>query len=400
MKRFWWVWIIIVGLAVWLGQRSSALPEVTTADATNETIERTVLASGELIVADDQKVFAPLAGTVETVLVAEGETVKKGQALVSYDPTSLYTALKAAESQLVTAEQAKAALADANLTDAKRAALQAAVDQATSDRDRAQKTYNDNKTDANAATLDAAATAYRTAVANQEAAINAQPKAGDYNKLTAAVDAAQAALWDAQKNSNKRTITASADGVVAYSRDTAGNILSAGQTTMAGQLVATIVTPDTLRFKAQIDETDLAAVKAGQAARVNFDAYPGDEFTGKVTKLSVVPELSAAGSKVYAVTAQLDKPNDTMRVGMQGQISFVVDTAKDVLAIPSEAVITSGKKNEVVVLENDTAKRKEVGVGVESTTKIQITSGLKSGDKIVTSANARDLKDGQKVKLK
>ena len=400
IKKRWWVWVIVILIIVGFGRGRTNRPTVELATAAVTTIERTVLSSGELGVDTKAQLFAPLSGALLTVHVADGATVKRGDLLFTYDAASLYTALKTAESQLQTAQAAKRALDDAALTVTKRHSLQAAVDAAYSSKLQAQTAYDDNKTATTLAALDAAAAAYQQAVAAQEAAVAAQPKAADYTKAQAAIDAAQAGLWDAQGSSNKRTVVAPADGILAIGKDASGIVLGAGRTTIAGQLMATIITKDVLRFNAVVDETDLAVLTTGQSARIELDAYPGDSFAGTLTALPVLPELSSTGSKVYTVTVTLTQPLDSMRVGMQGQAAFVVETTKDVLSVPSVAVVTSGKKNEVVVEKDGAVKHQEVEIGVESNESVQIISGIVAGDKVVISDNLRDLTDDQQVTVK
>lgn len=401
MKRFLiWLLVIIIIVVALVSRGRSKRTVVESVPAAVSTIERTVLASGELAVGADRQVFAPLSGVLLTAHVADGALVKTGDSLFTYDAASLYTALKTAESQLSAAQAAKRALDDAVLTATKQVSLQAAVDASYSAKLQAETAYNDNKNATTLATYDAAASSYQQAVAAREAAVNAQPKAADYARAQAAIDAAQAGLWDAQNNSNKRTVTAAMDGIIALGKDQSGTVFGAGRATVAGQLLATIITTDAIHFNATVDETDLAVMQVGQAVRIELDAYPGEVFDGTLSTLPVLPEVSATGSKVYMVTVTLAKPLASMRVGMQGQASFIVATSKDVLTVPSVAVVSSGKKNEVAVVQNGTVQYKEVEIGVESTESVQIISGLTAGDMVIISDNRRDLTDGQQVTVK
>lgn len=397
IKKWWWVWVIVLILVASFVRGSSTSANVTVSTAANETIERTVLASGVLDVDPANMVYAPLAGVVKTMHVKDGDTVAAGDPIFTYDATSIYAALTAARSQLATAQSVQKALTNTALTAAKRASLQASVDAAASAQQQAQSAYDASPTATTLAALDAAAAAYKQAVAAQESAITAQPNQADYDKAQAAVDAAQAAVWDAENASNKRTVTATVAGVIAFNPDQTGSKIVEGRATVTGQLVATIVAPTALRFKTTVDETDLAVMKSGQIVHVTLDAYPGETFSGVVHALPVLPEVSATGSNVYTVTIDLNEPRDTMRVGMQGQASVVVQTTKDVLAVPSVAVFTLGKQNEVVTVKNGVAHVQDVEIGVESTELVQILTGLTAGDTVVTSDNARDLTDGQQV---
>lgn len=397
IKKTWWVWVLVLIVIGFLVRGKTKSTDVTVATAANQTIERTVLASGVLGVDAAHLVYAPLAGVVKTLHVHDGDAVAVGDPIYTYDSTSIYAALTAARAQLATAQSAQKALANTALTAAKSASLQASVDAAESAQKQAQAAYNASQTATTLAALDAASATYKQAVAAQEAAITAQPTRADYDKAQAAVDAAQAAVWDAENSSNKRTVTATVAGVIAFNPDQTGSELAEGRATVTGQLVATIVAPTALEFKTTVDETDLAVMKDGQAAHITLDAYPGETFTGIVQSLPVLPEVSATGNNVYTVTITLDAPRDTMRVGMQGQVAVVVQTTKDVLAVPSVAVFTSGKQNQVVVVNDSVAHVRDVEIGVESTDAVQILSGLVAGDTVVTSDNARDLTDGQQV---
>lgn len=398
-KRRRWLWLVVIVTLVWLIFGRGEKPVVVELAAVGpKTIARTVSASGELKAPSANRVYAPLAGQIQSVVTEEGQLVKRGQLLFIYSSEALTAALKSAESTLLKAQQAREVVLESALGDLDLKSQQASVDQTRAARDVAQYNYDQDQTETNKATLNAAITAHNQTLAAYQAALEANPNALDLNSADTAVAAAEAALAQARVNYNQRGVVAPNDGTVALERDTLGQIIAVpGKVTMQGQLVATVVVPERLRFEAEVDGNDVATLSVSQIAELELDAYSGKTYTASVAYIAGQSTINSSGSAVYVVTVAINNPEATFRAGLTGQTAFLLETAEDVLSVPATAVLIREDKNIVYVVSNGKAKRREIETGVQSATDVQVTSGLSAGEQVVISSNTRDLIDGQAI---
>lgn len=202
-------------------------------------------------------------------------------------------------------------------------------------------------------------------------------------------DALQAAL----DNLRNATITAPFAGVI----DTASPS-SPGIQVLPGAANYTIVNPDTVYFDAEVEETDLPNIAVGQIVNIKLDAYPNGSFQGKVQTIGMVAFTSSTGGNAYHVRISLPK-NDNMKfkVGMGGDVEIVYNTIANPLKVPSSAVIVDST-NYVWLDDNGRARKVNVEVGGSNADEIEIKSGLKEGDSVISNPPA-NLKEGQKVSI-
>lgn len=138
----------------------------------------------------------------------------------------------------------------------------------------------------------------------------------------------------------------------------------------------TVVDPTSLRFLAEIDETDIGKIYLGQKVALKLDAFADKEISGDVQHIAFTATTSDSGGTVYGINI---KPDETLisslRVGMNGSATMVLDKAVDVLALPIEAVVDGE------VRFSDKIKKKVV-TGMASDVDIEIKSGLSEGEKV------------------
>jgi multidrug efflux pump subunit AcrA (membrane-fusion protein) len=129
-------------------------------------------------------------------------------------------------------------------------------------------------------------------------------------------------------------------------------------------------------------EADIAKVAPGQSATVTLPALPDSDVTGTVT---AVASTSTVVSDVvtYDVTIALDNAPSTVKVGMTADVSVVVQTATNVLELPSAAITTTGPISTVTVLRNGTKKTTRVTTGLVGDSTTQIDSGVSVGQVVV-----------------
>ena len=140
--------------------------------------------------------------------------------------------------------------------------------------------------------------------------------------------------------------------------------------------------------EAYVDEVDILNIKEGQEARVAIDPYPDTEFVGTVSYLGKTLVRTPEGLNAYALKIRLTTPPATLVDGMSGDATVILSTASGVLAVPVESLLNeSGKKYVMLITTNARDKavttKTEVSTGLEGDEYVQVTSGLKAGDRIL-----------------
>jgi HlyD family secretion protein len=164
--------------------------------------------------------------------------------------------------------------------------------------------------------------------------------------------------------------------------------VSAGDTAMPQTGLVKVADTSEWNVETYVDEVDILNIRNGQDARVTIDSYPDKDFAGTVSYLGRTLVRTPEGLNSYAVKIQLTAPPATVVDGMSADATVILSTAKDVLAIPVESVISENSRKYVLLVSSGTRNRvvttrTEIGVGLEGDDYVQVTSGLKQGDRIV-----------------
>jgi len=167
-----------------------------------------------------------------------------------------------------------------------------------------------------------------------------------------------------------------------------GNIIARnvepGQTVTANEKM--LVMADRLIVQAQVDETDIGRIKRGQPAELTLDAYPANTITGVVDQIAY-EALIVNNVTMYMVDILPNHVPPFMRSGMTANIQVITAVTNNVLILPTGAVQTEGKKTSVRQSNPDNAAkpvRTKVDTGLSDGKKIEIISGLKEGDSVLT----------------
>lgn len=144
-----------------------------------------------------------------------------------------------------------------------------------------------------------------------------------------------------------------------------------------------IADPDSLIFEAKVDETDVGKLLVGQSASISLDAYPDATFSGKVSYVSFTSETSAGGATVFPVKVRFDAPQ-TLRIGLNGDVSIKVEHMPDVLTVPSEAIREDEDGSYVYRKTAKSYEKVRVTVGPQNDDEAVILAGLSEGDSVVT----------------
>jgi len=152
-----------------------------------------------------------------------------------------------------------------------------------------------------------------------------------------------------------------------------------------------------VRIEANIDEGDVGKVTVGQKATIVL--RNGDRVPAHVTRISPSVRQVQNDVRTFAVTLAIDGPAQPFRSGMSVDVEIVVRATRNCLSVPAFAVFEDkGGKRYVYVVQNGRAVKRAITKGVEGIERVEASSGVKEGDLIVTSLEARGLRDGARVK--
>src|SRR5450830_1723706 len=195
-----------------------------------------------------------------------------------------------------------------------------------------------------------------------------------------------------QLTSDNYVVKAPWNGVITSLNVQVGD--QATSATSATSATTATVISDTSGWNVQayVDELDVLHVKTGQDASVTMDAYPNQTFKAKVTYVGHTLVTTSNSVSAYAIKIQFTNPPTTPVAGMTADASITTSSAKGVLAVPVESILSENGKNYVTVVSVDannkrTTTRTEVKTGIEGDVYVQITSGLKAGDRVLRTAS-------------
>ena len=341
MKRRTLTIAVIAALALallggWWFSTQAARTTVAAATASAQALDVTINAQGTITPDAQATVTAPVAGTLATVAVTDGQHVEAGQVLGTLDAAPL--------DQAVAQAAASYAAARAMPTGSDR--LNRARDAATHSADLALKLARDNR--------------------------------------------AKAELKAPVAGTVQFTSLSLAPGLPALFTTAPGVAVSQGMT------VFTVVDPASLRFDAQVDEADIAGVQPGQPATVRLDAFGGAALSGTVEAVRPVAVSTATGGVAFTTIVRVDPAGKALMNGMTGDVDITTATVPDALVVPVQAVVSDGSSRFVWVIRDDTVHRVDVEVGPSTDTLTQVTAGLDAGVRVATT-NLTGLTEGAKV---
>lgn len=407
--------------------------KVTAEKAQKRTIIEVVNATGKIYPEVEVKISPDISGEITELNVAEGDTVKKGQ-LLARIYADVYNIQRNQAASGVSQSQAQVANSQASLL-----ALKAQLNQAKQTYDMQKSLFNDKVISQNE--FNTADANYKTAEANYNAAL-AGIKGGLAN-----VQSAKENLAKANTDLSRTDITAPMDGVVSLLSVKKGEKV-AGNSFNVGTEMLRIADMSKIEIRVDVGENDVPKVKLGDSAIISIDAYSDRKFKGYVTQIASSNNGAATESvlantstdvtqyKVYirldpsSYTDLLGKGSFPFRPGMSASADIQTQTKQNVLSVPINAVTTRDKNDstkaakktidpsdnnntantsvddlDVVVFvkgaDNKVTKVK-VKTGIQDINYIEIISGLKPGDEVISGPYdvvSKTLKTGMQVKV-
>jgi membrane fusion protein, multidrug efflux system len=287
------------------------------------TIARQVTVTGTVEPVRSVGVNSQLAGAVNSVLVEEGSTVRRGTVLARMDARELAAQLAAAEAGY---EVAKAS--------------------------------------------------YERAEQLRERRVITLP---EYERERTAHASAAAQLDQLRTRIGFATVTAPVNGVITEKRVEAGDVVGNQARLFTIAEISELVT------RVGVSELDVVELRQGDAVTITLDAFPNQQLRGRIRRVfpAADPTTRLVPVEVVfdAASARLARP------GFLARVTFDLATSDNVLLLPVSAVLGGQGAQAVFTVENGTAARRTVTTGLTSQGRIEIVSGLSEGDPVVVVGN-------------
>jgi HlyD family secretion protein len=169
-----------------------------------------------------------------------------------------------------------------------------------------------------------------------------------------------------------------------------------GDFVQTGQVLAEMADLRKVRVRAFVDEPDLGSLAVGQDVEVTWDGKPGKRWTGKTEQLP--EEVVARGMRsVGDVLCSISNSELDLLPNTNVDVQILVRAQRNALAVPRAAVNEQGDQHYVFVVEGGRVERRNITVGIASTSMYQVLSGLSSGD-LVAEPVEQTLRSGAKIR--
>ena len=215
-----------------------------------------------------------------------------------------------------------------------------------------------------------------------------------FDAAAAQLEQARAALNLAQYALNVSLMRAPFAGVVASKNAEVGDVINPMMGGFGGGAggVLTLMDYSTIKLAVAISGEDIGRIRKGQEAVLRIGSLPGREFRGtvRVVNLTADPLNKKFGVEVYVAN-----PDAVLRPGTFGDLIFEVESHDNALVVPQSAILENAY---VFVAEGGKAVRKDVTLGIQNTTMIEVLAGLKDGESVVVEGNY-GLEDGAAVQV-
>lgn len=155
-----------------------------------------------------------------------------------------------------------------------------------------------------------------------------------------------------------------------------------GATVANGSQLFTIANLDDVQVSISVSKSDLPKVSVGEKVDITIN---GKQYQGEVTKVSGTATKNANGVAVVATTIKVTNPDSDIILGVEANNKIHAQKADDTIVLPYELIQTDSTGDFVYVLENGVVTRKDVTIGISTSTDAQITEGLSVGDQVISS---------------
>jgi RND family efflux transporter MFP subunit len=332
---------------------------VEIAAARREPVAEHVLVVGNLIGAATVEVVPKVSGRLQAVHVRLGDRVSQGQALAHIEDREIQEQVKQAEASFEVAR--------------------ASVRQREADLKFAETN------------LERSRSLFERQLLPKQSLDDADAR---YQAATAQLDLARAQFAQAGARLDELRITLANTIIRSPVNGFVGRrYLDAGGYASQNSPVVSVVDLATVRLVANLVEKDVKRVRQGTPGSVDVDAYPGEQFTGRVAR--VAPVFDAA-TRTAQMEIEIPNAGYRLKAGMYARVRLTVDLRQNALVVPRNAVVDVEGRRGVFVAAGDRAKFSPVETGLQDDTKVEITRGLTDGTRVVTTGAAA-LRDGDQI---
>lgn len=209
-----------------------------------------------------------------------------------------------------------------------------------------------------------------------------------YESAEAQLESIQVQMDNLKKNITDCSVTSPMTGVIATRGVERGGFASQGVPAY------TVMDLSTIKVEVGVSEQVLNTIHVGDKVSVLMTAVSELPLEGTVS--TIAPASGQTG--MYTVKVELNNKDGKIKSGMMAEVSFTMESSKDTIVLPRNAVIEKDNEVYVYVVENGVAKKVNVELGIESGDTIEILSGLKDGDNVVTKGQTY-ISDGEEVNV-
>ena len=379
--------VILAVIGINLRSRGEKTVKVTVERVKKQDLTSVVSASGEIKPKKNVNISAQVPGRIIKIAVEEGQEVKTGDFLLKLESIQ-YEANADRDRNFIQAAKADLIQSTARLLRDKNAY------------ERQKKLYEEQLISKDQ--LESAKASFDVSQAQ-------------LNAIRFQIKQAEASLKSTLDNLNKTVFNSPINGMITSLKVEEGETAIIGTMNNPGTVLMTIADLSIMEVEVEVDETDVVGVKLGQEANIRVDAYPDTVFQGKVTEIGssalekVSGSVSTQEAKDFKVVVTLENPSQRLKPGLSASADIITAQKKSVLAVPISALVLrdraaaagdrpDAKKEEegVYTVDNGRVKFSIVEKGISGGMNIEITSGLKEGQDIVSGpyASLRELKDG------
>jgi len=373
---------------VWLG------PKIIGYTVAKGELIQTIVASGKVQSPARVEIASEITGTVVSIPVIEGQSVRMGQTLVVLESNDERAAVEQARAVV---DQAAARLRQ--IRELNQPVSEQTLAQAQTTFDLAQKQYarskelaekgfvSQSQLDDSLRNLDIA---QNQLTAAKYQANSLKEQGSDYALAISSLKQAQANEQVARAKLHNTVIKATSAGVLISRSVEQGNVV------MAGKILMLLSPGGKTQLVVNIDEKNMRYLKLGQRALVAADAYPAQRFDAVLNYIN--PAVDATRGSVE-VKLDVAAPPDFLRQDMTVSVDIEVARRAEALTLALAAIRDgAGTEPWVMVIENGRARRRPVKLGVRGDSRVEILEGLREGDQVLPATGVL-IKEGKRVRV-
>lgn len=400
-----WLWavavIFLLSSSLFIYLKLFNLQSVKVLKAVRQRLIITVTATSTGTIKSDHeaRITARRTGRITSLMIEEGDIVKKGSVVAELDREEALHNLSMAEATFRKSEhvlnQIKAYFdafkveIDKNIEKAE-ATLSETESRLKRYRGLKEKEYISDMD------LDSVQKEYAVASANLASAIasreQVKARASEIKAQEAAVVEAKDNLAISRLVYEYSFVTSPLSGVIT------SRPVKLGEGTAASTLIATVVSFDSLYIEAFIDEADVAKIAKGQLVNITMDAYPGIVYAGEVYRISPVVLGGKQETRTFEARVRFKDTPPVIKPGMSADIEIQVDSIDNALVIPSQAITEKEGKKYVYIVKDSRLKLVTIDQGKFNWNLTEVKSGISEGDDVVINTETQKLKEGMRVK--